>query len=150
MVKNEKTNLIFIGGNVPSLKNSKIKTSRGIFPSKTVKKYLQNLGIQKYSVSKKTVTEYVTRPNKFMNISEEWNKQIENKEYPLKIGFHFIRDSKRKFDFHNAVQIIADLLVAHDFIEDDNMDYFIPIPLKYKGKWYSIDKDNPGVLIKLY
>lgn len=85
-----------------------------------------------------------------MNISEQWNKEIKNKEYPLKIGFHFIRNSKRKFDFHNAVQIVADLLVAHDFIEDDNMDYFIPMPLKYKGQWYSIDKENPGVIIKIF
>lgn len=142
--------MIFIKENVPSLKNSKIKTSRGIFPSKTVKKYLQKLGIQKYSVSKKTVQGYVTRPNEFMNISKQWNEEIKNKEYPLKIGFHFIRNSKRKFDFHNAVQIVADLLVAHDFIEDDNMDYFIPVPLKYKGQWYSIDKENPGVIIKIF
>lgn len=141
---------IWVPFNVPSLKNSKIKTSRGIFPSKTVKKYLQKLGIQRYSVSKKEVKGYVTKENLFENLRWEFQKQIKDKTYPLKIGFHFIRDSKRKFDFHNAVQIIADLMVAHNFIEDDDMTCFLPVPLKYKGKYYSINKEKPGVLIKIY
>ncbi len=33
-------NIIFIPGNIPSLKNSKIATSKGVFSSKTVKKFL--------------------------------------------------------------------------------------------------------------
>jgi monomeric isocitrate dehydrogenase len=142
--------MIWLDGNVPSLKNSKIKTSRGIFPSKTVKKYLQNIGIQKYSVREKIVKGYVTKPNKFGELTSDFKKAASNKKYPLKIGFHFVRNSKRSFDFHNAVQIIADLMVAHDFIEDDDMDHFIPVPLKIKGKYYSIDKERPGVYIKIY
>ncbi len=136
----------FIEGNVPSLKNSKIKTSRGVFPSKTVKKYLQFLGIQKYSSSRKEVIEYKTRENKF----RQYEEYFKNIEYPIKIGFHFVRGSKHKFDFGNVVQILADLMVAHNYIEDDNMDYFIPVPYKKKGSWYSYNKDNPGVYIKFY
>lgn len=75
---------------------------------------------------------------------------MKSKEYPIKIGFHFVRQTKHRFDFHNAVQIIADLMVAHDFIEDDDMDCFIPVPLKKNGRWYSYDKENPGVYIKIY
>jgi len=141
--------LIWIPGNVPSLKNSKIKTSRGIFPSKTVKKYLQKLGIQKYSVSKKIVKGYVTRPNEFEKLRDNFDKALKGKTYPIEIGFHFVRDSRRKFDFHNAVQIIADLMVAHGFIEDDNMDYFIPFVLKQDDKYYSHNPDNSGVIIKI-
>jgi hypothetical protein len=56
--------MIFIKGNVPSLKNSKIK---GIYHPKTVTKYLRSLNIQGYSASKKTVKEYKdpNRPNLF-------------------------------------------------------------------------------------
>ena len=140
---------IWIAGNVPSSKNSKVKTSRGIFHSKTVKKYLQNLGVQAFSVSKKTVLGYKTRPNKFEALREDFIEQIGEKEYPLKVGFHFVRGTKHKCDFHNMVQIVADLMVAHDFIPDDNMDYFLPFPLKIKGNYYSYDKDNPGVMIKI-
>ena len=140
--------MIFIKGNVPSSKNSKVKTSRGIFHSKTVKKYLRYLGIMKYSTSKKEVINYKTISNNFPY--EELKKEFENKEYPIKVGFHFVRGTKHKFDFHNAVQIIADLMVAYDIIEDDNMDCFIPIAFKKNNNYYTYDSDNPGVYIKVY
>lgn len=141
--------LIFIPGNCPSLKNSKIKTSRGIFPSKTVKDYLTDLGIQRYSASRKEVIGYVRKPNKIEELREKFNKALEGKEPPVEIGFHFVRKTKHKFDFNNANQIIADLLTAHGIIEDDNMDYFIPYAFKMNDKFYTIDKENPGVYLKI-
>lgn len=141
--------LIFIPFNVPSLKNSKIKTSRGIFPSKTVKNYLTDLGIQRYSASRKEVVGYKTKPNKFQELREIFNKSLEGKELPVEIGFHFVRKTKHKFDFNNANQIIADLLTAHGIIEDDNMDYFIPYAFKMNDKFYTIDKENPGVYLQI-
>lgn len=140
---------LFIPGNVPSLKNSKIKTSRGVFASKTVKKYLQKQGIVKYSVRDKAVTNYKTRDNEFAKHEKFFIRNLQLGG-PHQIGFHFVRGSKHKFDFHNAVQIIADLMVAHNFIEDDNMDHFIPRAYKRKNKWYSYDKTDPGVWIKIY
>ena len=142
-------NYIWIPFNVPSLKNSKIKTSRGIFPSKTVKKYLTDLGIQKYSASRKEVVGYKTKPNKFEELREKFNNALEGKTPPIEIGFHFVRDTKRKFDFNNATQIIADLMTAHDIIEDDNMDFFIPYAFKINNQFYSYDKENPGVYIEI-
>lgn len=143
--------LIFIPFNTPSLKNSKVKTGRGIFASKTVKKYLTMLGIQTYSPSKKTVKGYVDkkRPNLFEGIREQLELQLKDKETPYLLGFHFVRNSKRDFDFNNATQIILDLLTAHDMIEDDCMRVIIPVPLEIDGKWYSIDKDNAGVYLKI-
>ena len=63
--------LIFIPGNVPSLKNSKVKTSRGIFSSPTVNRFVRSLGIQSFSSSKKIVKGYkdLSRPNKFEMLS---------------------------------------------------------------------------------
>lgn len=136
---------LFIPGNVPSLKNSKIATSRGVFASKTVSKYLRYLGVQYYSSSKKIVKEYKTKPNLFRKVFKKWKKPTGQ----IVIGFHFVRATKHKFDFGNACQIIQDLMVAHDFLEDDNMDYLIPMPYKKEDVWYSYDKDNPGVYIKI-
>jgi hypothetical protein len=141
--------LIFIPFNVPSLKNSKIKTSRGIFPSKTVKNYLSDLGIQRYSASRKEVVGYKTKPNKFEELRDKFIKALEGKEPPIEIGFHFVRKTKHQFDFNNANQIIADLFTAHGIIEDDNMDYFIPYAFKMNDKFYTIDKENPGVYIRI-
>lgn len=140
---------IFISQNVPSLKNSKVKTSTGIFPSKTVMKYLRSKGILSYSSSKKTVEEYKTRDNEFRKETEELHEYLKNVKYPIELYFHFVRDSNRKFDFNNATQILLDLLTAHNIIEDDNMDCIIPIPYKKNRKYYTVDKQNPGVWIKL-
>ena len=105
--------------------------------------------MQTYSVLRQTVLGYKTRPNKFEALRESFVTAIGEKEYPLKVGFHFVRGSKHKCDFHNIVQIIADLMVAHNFIEDDNMDCFLPFPLEIKGSYYSYDKENPGVIITI-
>ena len=146
MVNNE---LIFIPGNVPSSKNSRINTSKGSFASKTVKSYLNSLGIQSYSSSKKLVKGYVNKPNLIENLREDFLKQTSGKQLPLEIGFHFVRDSRRKFDFHNIVQVVLDLLTASDFIIDDNMDCVIPFALKIESKFYSVNKEQSGVWIKI-
>lgn len=138
---------LFIKGSVPSLKNSKIKTSRGVFSSKSVKKYINALGIQSYSASRKIVKGYVTRVNEFETSRGFFEKYLINK--PYEIGFHFVRKSKHKFDFNNANQLVADLMTAHNFIEDDDMDNFLPYPLHMNGKAYSYNKENPGVFIKV-
>jgi hypothetical protein len=141
---------IFIPFNTPSLKNSKVKTRRGIFASPTVTKYLRSLGIQSFSSREKEIKGYVSadRPNVFKKLFEEagWVKP----EGQVVIGFHFVRKSKHKFDFGNACQIVQDLMVAHDFIEDDNMNYLVPIPFQINDEWFSYDKENPGVYIRLY
>ena len=146
MVENE---LIFIPGNVPSSKNSRINTKHGSFASKTVKAYLNSLGIQSYSSSKKIVKGYVNKPNVIEGLRESFLKQTEGKELPLEIGFHFVRDSKRKFDFHNIVQVILDILTASDIIIDDNMDCVLPFALKIDNKFYSVDKEKSGVWIQI-
>ena len=155
--------MIFIPGNVPSLKNSKVKTSRGIFHSRGVNLFIRSLGIQSFSSSKKTVKEYVdpNKPNQIELLREEFNKMKLGKENPIFIGFHQVRSSKRLFDFSNSVELIQDLFTAHNFIEDDNVKYMFPIPMTIDGKlptksnirkysWYSVNKKNPGVWIKIF
>ena len=155
--------LIFIPGNIPSLKNSKVKTSRGIFSSPTVNKFIRSLGIQSFSSSKKIVKEYkdLSRPNKFEMLRPKFEKMKDGKDNPLIIGYHQVRNSKRLFDFSNSVEIIQDLLTAHNFIEDDNVKYVFPVPMSITGDLidqnnprkfplYSVDKENPGVWIKIF
>ena len=145
--------MIFIPNNIPSLKNSKIATTIGkapnkrviLLPSKTVKKYLKAMGIKKYS-AKGYVEEYATRENLFR---EAVGNFFDGCQKPVVVKFFFVRGSHHKFDIINAMQIICDLLVAHGYIEDDNADYLIPVPMRAEGKWYSYDKDNPGVYLKI-
>jgi len=139
--------MVFISHNTPSLKNSKVATSKGVFSSKTVGKYLRKHGIQHYSTSKREVTRYKTIPMTFP--VNELKELFNGHEYPVIIGFHFVRDSKREFDFNNANSIITDLFTAFEIIPDDSMTYLIPQVLWIDDKHYSIDKNDPGCYIKI-
>jgi len=155
--------MIWIPGSVPSLKNSKVKTNRGIFSSPTVNKYLRSIGIQSFSSKHKIVKGYVdkSRPNQIELIREQFEQMKVGKENPIFIGYHQVRKTKALFDFSNSVEIIQDLLTAHDLIEDDNVQFVFPIPMSITGElptlqnlrtkqWYSVDKENPGVWLKVF
>lgn len=138
-------------------------TSRGVFSSKTVTKYVRSLGIQSYNSRKKEVKGYAdpNRPNIFETFRKDFEKMKKGKGDPIFIGYHQVRSSKRLFDFSNSIEIIQDLLTAHGFIEDDNVEYVFPIPMTRDGKlptpdnirtenWYSVDKHNAGVFLKIF
>lgn len=144
----------FIPGNVPSLKNGKVPVSipgrahTTLVPSPAVKKYLQGLGVKSHSAA--GVEEYKTRPNLFRLHAEPLKAEIEAAGKPAYLGFYFIRDSRRRFDFHNAVSILSDLLVAHGILSDDCVDFFIPLPIRDgRGRIYRVDRESPGVWIGL-
>ena len=145
--------IFWIPGNTPSSKNSKIKSKNGIFASKTVKKYLRALGLQAYSPTRKTLTKYKTIPcvldESFPTVKENVQELLKTKEYPVVVEFHFVRQTKRAFDFNNITQIVQDIMVAADLIEDDDMNHLIPIPWKLKGKYFTVNKRCPGVLIRI-
>lgn len=121
----------------------------GKFPSNTVRNWLRLYGIQSFSSSKKEVKFFkkITRQHNF----EQLCLPIKNIEtYPILLGLHFVRKTKHKWDFHNACQIIFDLMTAFEIIPDDNVDYILPFPLYVQGMGYwSHDKDNPGVFITI-
>lgn len=138
---------VFVPFNTPSLKNSKIYTKNGVFPSPSVKKYLQKIGVKKYSCHKGTFENYKTRQNLFKKAVAPMKEILTRRESPNEIGLFFIRNSKRKFDWINAAQIVCDLLTAHGVIKDDNMDYLIPMPIQVAGSWYTVDTERPGCII---
>lgn len=155
--------MIFIPNNVPSLKNGKIKTARGIFHSPSVSKYIRSLGIQHFNSRKKEVKGYVdpNRPNIIEGLRSQFETMLEGKGNPIFIGYHQVRKTKALFDFSNSVEIIQDLLTSHDIIEDDNVKYVFPTAMTINGDlpsvenirnedFYSVNKENPGVWIKIF
>ncbi len=123
--------MIFISGNTPSSKNSKqfvtLKTGKTLLiNSKTVQKYL-----------KESKADWLVNKNEFL-------KMIKDKEKPYKIELYFIRDSKRRFDYINAAQIIFDLMQEYGYIEDDDSTNIIPV---FKG--FKVDKEMAGVKIEV-
>jgi putative uncharacterized protein FNV0869 len=123
--------MIFIAGNTPSSKNSK-----QFVTLKNGKKLLLNSKIVRKYIDK---SEMDWRFNK-----TEFFKMLKGKEKPYKIELYFIRDSRRKFDYINAAQIIFDLMQEYDYIEDDDSTNVIPI---FKG--FEVDKAKAGVEIRV-
>ena len=123
--------MIFIAGNTPSSKNSKqfvtLKNGKTLLiNSKTVQKYL-----------KESRADWLINKNEFL-------KMLKGKEKPYKVELFFIRDSKRRFDYINAAQIIFDLMQHYGYIEDDDSTNIIPI---FKG--FEVDKVRAGVEIEI-
>ena len=86
---------------------------------------------------KNTTVFYNAYRNKFQSL-------IDGLPTPYNVNFKFIRDTKRKFDLINAAQIVQDLMVDHDWIEDDNYTILNP-----SFSYPEVDKSNPGVVITI-
>ena len=123
--------MIFIAGNTPSSKNSK-----QFVTLKNGKKLLLNSKIVRKYIDK---SEMDWRFNK-----TEFFKMLKGKNKPYKIELYFIRDSKRKFDYINAAQIVFDLMQHYGYIEDDDSQNIIPV---FKG--FEVDKSRAGVEIEV-
>ena len=128
--------MIFINGNTPSSKNS--KRIIAITSKKTGKKTTRLINsevTEKYIKSSKV--DWLVNKNEFL-------KMLKGKEKPYRIELYFIRDSKRRFDYINAAQIIFDLMQEYGYIEDDDSANVIPI---FKG--FEVDKARAGVEIRV-
>lgn len=124
--------MIFIQGSVPSSKNSRQWTGKFFIASEQTRRW------------RKLVKQ------DFINKKEEFQDLLKDKEKPYKIGFHFVRDSKRKYDFSNPLNTIQDEMVSYGWIEDDNVFEMIPFPMKLDGLYSTIDKNKPGVYIDVF
>lgn len=125
---------IFIPNNFPSFKNSKrmiIKEGQKplLINSKTVMKYKK--------ISK---LDWLENKEIFHYLSKDMEK-------PLLVGLHFVRNSKRIYDWVNMVQGVQDLMVSYEWIKDDNVLELIPLPFKMKGSYSSYNKEKSGVWI---
>lgn len=118
----------FIGKNVPSSKNSKIVTkSKRVIQSKLCHEYRSIMG------------------QRFQENLKEWERMKKGKQYPIKVGFYFYRDSRRRWDFVNIVQIIADMMQEYLYIPDDDTKHFIPV---YLGE-ETVKKEKSGFKMKI-
>jgi Holliday junction resolvase RusA-like endonuclease len=121
---------LFIPGAVPSSKNSRIMTRSGLFiASKQTQKY-----------RKASAAYWTSHKAAFKAALEELPK-------PIIIGMHFVRASRHKWDFINPAQTIQDEMTKAGWIDDDNVEEILPVPLYIDGKPWSYDKTNPGVYI---
>lgn len=123
--------VIEIKGEVPSSKNSRefviLKDKWGnplkdpntgkfktrLLPSKATQKYKEVAGPQ-----------YEVNRAKFQAI-------MHGKPKPYQIFYKILRFRNDVWDYHNAVQIIADMMVEHKWLEDDDRANAIFYPIPY-------------------
>ncbi len=129
---------IFIPINTPSSKNSK----RIVVSGATRKLRLMDSKLTKL-YRYQTRSYYANAGISFKNLVTQMNLKK-----PYRVEMYFVRNSRRKFDFHNAIQVVADLMVEHLWIEDDNINEILISPPS-TGLGYHVDKNNPGVIIIL-
>lgn len=138
---------IFIPGNVPSSKNHRMNSVRMDANDKIIRK--ENGKIDSISVGSHLVSEYKKKTKEHWEVMKGiWLHMVEGLQLPLKIEFLFVRDSNRKADFHNLVQLPLDLMQEYGWIKDDDMNTVFPYPPDGPMK-YGIDPGKPGVYIRI-
>jgi len=121
---------IFIPGEVPSSKNSRIaiqtETTNKTIPSKATRSYKKESA------------------NTYKDLRGDFHKMVEGLHPPFTVYYKLVRKRKAEFDFHNAIQIIADMMVLHGWLQNDDSKTvrFIPLLEIY-------DSENPGVYITI-
>jgi hypothetical protein len=121
---------MFIEGNVPSSKNSK-RIVRN--PATGVPFLIDSENAAKY---KKVNSIY------YLAHKAGFNAFMKDTDQPIRLIMYFVRDSKRRFDYHNASQIITDVMVKLGMLPDDDADTVIPV---YAG--YEVNPDKAGVFL---
>lgn len=142
---------LYLPGNVPSSKNNKeIYFKMGATnPNSGVKCFFKknNYPCTPFITDSHRVKRYrVAIQEEMLKKRQKFLALIDKKSLPLQIEFMFIRDSHIRFDFHNACQVICDLMQEYKWIKDDNMDNLLPVP-PLKRKSYIVNKEQAGVIL---
>lgn len=138
---------IFISGNVPSSKNSRnFGIARNADGSEKIKANGKRITS---SFDSKTVQDFkkIAIPQFEANL-HKFKRMVEGMKTPYTIYFKIIRKyaitekGGHRFDYHNMVQIIADMMEKYGWIENDDAENAIFIPVQY-----GVNEEYPGVVI---
>lgn len=117
----------FIRGNVPSLKNGKIWTGETLVSSSSTRKW-QKLSKPDWQSQKESFTKAIA--------------SLGSRPYFIHLTFLF--STNNFWDFTARVETIADEMVKYQWINDDNIYEFMPVP----GKPI-LERVNPGTIIRI-
>lgn len=156
----------FIPGHVPSSKNNRqigkrlnpkwLKKEPAVFKDG---EWVEHSKFIPVLVSSKRVRNYVSNSlQSWLNHANKFKNETKNIKKPIYLGFYFHRESRHRFDFPNAVQVLLDCMSGHYYntkkfkelppslfwIPDDNMEEIMPIPLGFDYR-----PDRPGVTITI-
>lgn len=110
--------------------------------SKNGQQIIYNKRLERMMVIKKAVARQQDNTLKILLMANKrtWDKMIEGKKFPLKVGFYVYRKTRRRFDWCNIVQGLQDAMVRNGYLPDDSAQYLTP----YFLGW-SVDSEKPRV-----
>lgn len=118
--------MIFIPGNVPSSKNSRVWTGKHFIASKAVRKWRDD-----------------TAPY-WLKYKQDFLDKLDGVSKPYKVSMKFVRGSKHRFDYINPAQTIQDEMVKYGWLEDDDASNIIPV-----FEEFEYNKLKPGVYVDI-
>lgn len=140
MMKSASPDCFYIKGDVRSSKNSK---EIGRF-----KKYNKVTGkLEDFTtlVESKAAKEYrKATAGYWLQNKVSFLNNVRGVPLPVRLEFTFIRETLRKFDYPNAVQILLDMMVENGYLPDDETCYVLPV---FNIVYYH--KELAGVLIRI-
>jgi hypothetical protein len=114
-----------------------------VFSSKNSKRIVKNKAGRLFLIKSKQALEGDKEIAPYMILNRDIFKEMTaNKKPPLTVHFKFFRKTKRRFDYINILQSLADNMVKHGWLRDDCADEFLPV-----FELYDVDKLYPRVEI---
>lgn len=142
---------IFIPGVVPSLKNSKRIFWKSASPqskSKVVSTMNGRRVTPFITLSKQAKQYKVDAAKHYINHRKTFQELVKDLKGSVCIEVVPVLKTQTIPDFNNFNHIVTDMMVEHGWIADDNMKAIMPFPKRTRPHYY-IDKENPGVWIKV-
>lgn len=153
---------IFIGSNVPSLKNGKqifqMNTGKSIccnapYKKMAVRQYKctecgvisSQLGKRATLVPSESHKKYTAIATaKYIENAVKFNGLAKELPFPLYVGMYFIRSTERDFDIDNAFSTVMDLIKNNGWISEDIAKIIYPVALGDH-----VDKHAQGLIITI-
>lgn len=138
--------MITIPGELISLKNSKRILFKHGMKSKTLGgrpvSYKSKIPFIAASEAAKKQEIRLIRLMKTPELKEQWDKEIEGKEFPLVLYYRIFRRTDGVFDYINIVQGLFDAMTKSKWIPDDDKLHLRSIPQGWEK-----DAENPRIEI---
>lgn len=135
---------VFIPHEVRSSKNSK-----QLFVADKIDEFGQTKKVPRATDSE-AVKEYREKAGSYYEIlAHVMQREFARHPKPYYVEFLFIRSTKAKWDFANLVQLPQDMMQEYKWLPGDDVEVMLPMPPPKGSPVYLINKNAPGLWIKV-
>jgi|GEM_PF-620798 len=89
------------------------------------------------------------KANIYRSFAEDFKEMYKHQGFPLFVEMIFVRRTRAVWDFNNISQLVQDCMVENGWLPGDDIRYMFPVMPRSPNLPYYIDKNNPGVYIRV-